>query len=229
MAQNPEFRISPLGDSAVVLSLQACIDPDINARIHAMAAWLRKSDAPITDLVPAYHTLTVFYDPLRTDFEAIGALVGTAGMQTLDNATPTRRMQLPVCYHPDLAPDLQELADYCRLTPDEVIALHTGADYRVYFLGFKPGFAYLGGLDARLRMPRKATPRISVAAGAVGIGAEQTGVYPCATPGGWQLIGRCPVSLFDPAQSPPCLLQAGDTVRFRAIDYREYLALGGEP
>ena len=229
MAENPEFRISALGDAAAVLSLQARIDPDINARIHGIAAWLSNSDAPITDLVPAYHTLSVFYDPMRIDFAAISALIKSAARQAPYGVTAMRRIELPVCYDPVLAPDLPELAEYCRLTPDEVIALHTGADYRVYFLGFKPGFAYLGGLRARLQMPRKATPRLSVPAGAVGIGGEQTGIYPSASPGGWQIIGRCPIKLFDATRSPPSYLQAGDHARFQAIPYTEYLAMGGTP
>jgi len=227
MANNSSLRISPLGDSAIVLSLPARIDPDINARLHAMAAWLRQSNAPITDLVPAYHTLTVFYDACATDFETMRELLTKAESASANASFAAREIELPVCYDLSLAPDLPELAAYCRLSIDDVITIHCNANYRVYFLGFKPGFAYLGGLDARLNMPRKATPRLSVPAGAVGIGGEQTAVYPCTTPGGWQIIGRCPTALFDMNRSPPSLLQAGDIVRFRAISLEDFHDLGG--
>jgi KipI family sensor histidine kinase inhibitor len=227
MASNSTWQFSPLGDSAIVLSLPARIDPDINARLHAMADWLRQSNAPITDLVPAYHTLTVFYDACATDFEAMRELLAKAESASANASFATREIELPVCYDLSMAPDLPELAAYCRLSIADVIAIHSIANYRVYFLGFKPGFAYLGGLDARLNMPRKATPRLSVPAGAVGIGGEQTAVYPCMTPGGWQIIGRCPTALFDITRSPPSLMQAGDNVRFRAISLDDFHAMGG--
>jgi KipI family sensor histidine kinase inhibitor len=127
-----------------------------------------------------------------------------------------------------VAPDIEWLAEQAKLRVDDVVALHSQAVYRVYFLGFKPGFAYLGGLNPRLHTPRKDTPRLAVPAGSVGIGGAQTGVYPQSTPGGWQLIGRTATALFNPDQDPPCLLQPGDQLRFKPISLDEFLQQGGQ-
>jgi len=123
-------------------------------------------------------------------------------------------VEIPVIYGNDAGPDLQVVADHAGLTPQQVVELHSSIDYVVYFIGFQPGFPYLGGLDDRLHTPRRAEPRLSVPAGSVGIGGSQTGIYPLATPGGWQLLGRTPVALFNPRQQPPTLLRPGDSVRF---------------
>lgn len=142
----------------------------------------------------------------------------------------SRLVKLPVCYGGEWGPDLEEVSRHCRLAPEEVIALHSGADYTIYMIGFAPGFPYMGGLPERLATPRRETPRVRVAAGSVGIGGGQTGVYPLETPGGWQLIGRTPLSLFRPDREPPVLLAAGDRVRFVPVSeecFRE-LEEGGE-
>jgi inhibitor of KinA len=131
-------------------------------------------------------------------------------------------MTLPVCYGGAFGPDLLDLARHCGLGPEEVVARHTGACYQVYLLGFAPGFPYLGGLDPALAAPRRATPRILVARGSVGIAGLQTGVYPLDTPGGWQIIGRTPLALFDAGRAEPCLLRPGDRLRFTAIDAAGY-------
>jgi inhibitor of KinA len=181
----------------------------------------------IIETVPAYHTLTVFYDPCVYWFDELKSLLADIDFSDSAMEQEARAVVIPVCYDLSLAPDLPLLAEHCGISIDDVIALHTSASYRVFFLGFKPGFAYLGGLDARLHMPRKASPRALVPAGAVAIGGEQTGVYPQASPGGWQIIGRTPSRLFDVSKEPPCLLQAGDQVNFRAISLQEFLAQGG--
>jgi inhibitor of KinA len=145
----------------------------------------------------------------------------------LDAAPPTddRIVELPVCYCGELAPDLEEVARHANLSSGEVVTLHTATLYTVQMIGFTPGFPYLAGLDARLAVPRRAEPRLRVPAGSVGIGGEQTGVYPMATPGGWNLIGATPLSLFDPAREPAALLRIGDRVRFIAISRGEYDAM----
>ena len=226
----PEFSLSPLGDSALVLAFAPRIDPDINNRVHAIAsALLAALGSDRSECVPAYHTLTVHFDPMLDDFETLSVLI--AGMpEEIGHAARTgRQISLPVCYDMRLAPDLTIVAEHAGLSMDEVVRLHCMAEYRVYFLGFKPGFAYLGGLPEALHMPRRASPRLSVPPGAVGIGGAQTGIYPSASPGGWQLIGRTPWTLFDMQKSPPSLLQPGDNLKIEAITFAEFIALGGVP
>lgn len=145
-------------------------------------------------------------------------------LQGLQSVAPkqTRTVTIPVCYGGEFGSDLEYVASVHALTPDEVIAIHTAGEYLVHMLGFAPGFPYLGGLSARIATPRRATPRLRVEAGTVGIGGEQTGIYPLATPGGWQCIGRTPIALFRPDDNPPSLLTAGDRVRFTPISIQEY-------
>jgi inhibitor of KinA len=137
-------------------------------------------------------------------------------------------VELPVCYGGEFGPDLGEVAGHCGLSEPEVIARHSGAEYRVYMLGFAPGFAYLGGLDPAIAAPRRQTPRLKVPAGSVGIAGLQTGIYPLETPGGWQIIGRSPQRLFRPGQEEPCLLKPGDRLRFVPIDLAAYRAISEE-
>jgi KipI family sensor histidine kinase inhibitor len=222
-------RVEPLGEAAVLLSFGEGIDPRLNDRVHAMAARIRAAGLPgILEVVPAYATLAVHFDPLRWDGAALGAqLCALAGGS---RPAPGRRVEIPVLYGGAAGPDLEALAAHCRLTPEEVVARHAAAEYRVFLLGFVPGFPYLGGLDPALAAPRRATPRQRVARGSVGIAGAQTGIYPLDTPGGWQLIGRTPLALFDPLAPEPCLLRPGDRLRFRAISAETYAALaGGRP
>lgn len=222
--------IQPLGDCALLVSFAARIDPDVNRCVHALRHWLLQNLAPdILEAVPAYHSLAVYYSPMHTSFEALSQAIRGSGFSASLQQKATHSIELPVCYDPRVAPDIEWLAGQAKLGIDEVVSLHSEAVYRVYFLGFKPGFAYLGGLHPRLHTPRKDTPRLAVPAGSVGIGGAQTGVYPQSTPGGWQLIGRTATQLFNPEQDPPCLLQPGDQLRFKPISWDEYLLLGGEP
>jgi len=229
MPPKPEYTLTALGDSAVLLSFEARIDPQINQRVHALANALHQSETKGLECVPGYHTLTVHFDPMQYDLPALSDLIEAQQNTVTEAPEIPREIHLPVCYDARVAPDLAEWAAHCGLSTDAVIALHCAPEYRVYFLGFKPGFAYLGGLSESLHMPRKQTPRLSVPAGSVGIGGAQTGIYPGAAPGGWQLIGRCPEPLFDVMQSPPSRLQPGDRLRFRSISYSQYLDSGGTP
>ena len=223
--------IAPLGDSALQITLGDRLDPLTNARVHGLAERIRTAEVPdLTDLVPAYVTLTVHYHPLRWRFDALARTL--AALIDAGDHLETRHgteVVLPVCYGGRFGPDLEVVAAHAGLSPEAVIQCHSAAIYRVYFLGFTPGFAYLGGLDPVLAMPRRSTPRTMVAAGSVGIGGAQTGVYPLATPGGWQIIGRTPLVLFDPARSPPCLLAPGDLLRFRPIDAATFDTLAQRP
>lgn len=227
----PAPLIAPLGDSALQITLGDQLDPLTNARVHGLAGRIRAAELPdLTDLVPAYVTLTVHYHPLRWRFDALARTLATL-IDAGDRLEPRRGTEvvLPVCYGGRFGPDLDVVAAHAGLPPEAVIQRHSAAIYRVYFLGFTPGFAYLGGLDPVLAMPRRSTPRAMVAAGSVGIAGLQTGVYPHATPGGWQLIGRTPLRLFDPHRTPPCLLAPGDTLRFSAIDAAAFDALAHLP
>jgi KipI family sensor histidine kinase inhibitor len=222
-------RLSALGDSGLLLTFGEGIDPALNQRVHQFAALARAAGLPgLLDLVPAYGTLAVHFEPRLWTWEALGADL-CARVPLAGTGTPApREVVLPVCYGGEFGPDLADLARHCGLTPEAVVARHTGAEYQVYFLGFAPGFPYLGGLDPALAAPRRATPRDRVPAGSVGIAGLQTGVYPLATPGGWQLLGRTPLPLFDPSGEEPCWLRPGDRLRFEAIGEDRFRALAGD-
>jgi inhibitor of KinA len=181
--------------------------------------------AGITDVVPAYNSVTAFYDPAKfhdSPGDAYGAVCRfiescAAGVAGAAPGPPPRLVEIPVCYGGEFGPDLGAVAQHCGLGADEVVGLHSGADYLVHAIGFTPGFPYLGGLPEALRTPRRDTPRGHVPAGSVAIGGQQTGVYPVDSPGGWQIIGRTPTALFRPRMNPAALLRLGDRVRFKVI------------
>jgi inhibitor of KinA len=227
----PTPRLYPMGDQALIAEFGDRIDPALSARIAFLAHRLRESlPFGVLDIVPAYATLALHYDPAAvgsgtSPYEALAETIGAwLKTQTTEAPAAGRVVEIPVCYGGAFGEDLESLARSRSLSADDVIAIHSGADYHVHMLGFVPGFAYLGGLDARLATPRRDTPRPHVPAGSVGIGGAQTGVYPLDTPGGWQIIGRTPLQLFRPDASPPCLLDAGDTVRFVPISVPEFEA-----
>ncbi len=216
-----------LGESMLVPRFGVAIDADLNARVHAAAATLRRAALPgIHDLVPAYASLAVAFDmatwergdtpPWRALAARIDAELAEAGEASSSDSRTC--VEIPVCYGGAHGADLDAVAAHAGLTPDEVIARHCAVEYRVAMLGFAPGFAYLLGLDPALHMPRHAEPRLRVPAGSVAIGGAQTGIYPRELPGGWQLLGRTPLALFDARATCPTLLAPGDRVRFVAID-----------
>ena len=228
----PTPRLFPMGDQALVVEFGDRIDSTLSLHIASLAAQLRESRLPgVTDIVPAYTTLALHYDPAAlgggtSPYEALAeALSAWLNDPSAGEQATGRTVEIPVCYGGAYGEDLETLAHARGLSVDEAIALHSATTYHVHMLGFVPGFAYLGGLDARLAMPRRDSPRPRVPAGSVGIGGEQTGVYPLETPGGWQIIGRTPLQLFQPQVMPPCLLSAGDTVRFVPIPERQFLSL----
>ncbi len=183
----------------------------------------------LVDLVPSYASVLILYNPLRTDHLSIVRRVRKA-LNNLHTQPPLagRTVVLPVYYGSEAGADLEALAARAALSVDEVINLHSGTEYRVYAIGFAPGFAYLGQVDERIAAPRLATPRARVPGGSVAIADRQTAVYPSDSPGGWNLIGRCPVPMFDPGAHPPMPVSVGDRVRFEPVSRERFLTLGGE-
>ncbi len=220
------MTLLPLGDSAVTVVFGALNDEGMAARVRAFAAEIRRHPPHgVIDVVPAFASVTVFYDIARIiDFGRLCADLEAAGerAEAAVITGTTRHIEIPVAYGGEFGPDLETVATQTGLRAAEITALHAGAEYLVHAIGFAPGFPYLGGLPARLTVPRRTTPRPRVPAGSVGIGGAQTGIYSIETPGGWNLIGRTPLRLFDPARADPALLHPGDHVRFRAIAPEEF-------
>ncbi len=222
-----------LGESTLLLRFDQCIDRSINARVHAAAAAIDAARVRgVLELIPAYATLAIRYDPAQwLDHELpdrhpwrglAAALEAVVERATATTANAPRLIEVPVCYGGAYGEDLAIVAEHTGLSQDDVVALHCAPTYQVAMLGFAPGFAYLLGLDARLQVPRRAQPRVRVPLGSVAIGGAQTGIYPRELPGGWQLLGRTPVALFDARRARPALLAPGDHVRFRAIPAEQF-------
>jgi inhibitor of KinA len=219
-----DYRIVAAGDSAIVVEFEERIDAGVNARTIAFADAIQAANlAGVRDVVPGYRSTAIYFDPLRTDSAALMTCVEREAVRPAPTlAAAAVPVRIPVCYGGDLGPDLPGVAAFAKADERDVVRLHADVIYRVFMLGFVPGFAYLGTVDDRIAMPRRSTPRVRVPSGSVGIGGVQTGVYPAGTPGGWQLIGRTPVKPFDPARDPPFLMKAGDAVQFYPIERREY-------
>lgn len=212
-------RIVPSGDSMLLVEFEEEISPLTSALVLALDRQIgRQGPSGIIECVPSYRSLAVFYDPLKLSPSRLERWI-------LDQANTSpklpeqvpRKVEIPVVYGGTMGPDLETVAKEHNLTGSEVVSIHTDPEYRVYLIGFSPGFPYLGGLSKRLFTPRRKTPRRLVPAGSVGIGGEQTGIYTNDTPGGWQIIGRTPLRLFNLRNSPACLLEPGDLVTFRSI------------
>ena len=217
------IRFLPCGDSAVTVEFGNRIDDQLNGAVHAFASAVEALGHPaIREVVPTYRSATVHYLPHLLEYAALVQLLRPL-TETQGGAGPFGApVEIPVLYGGPWGPDLEEVAAHCGMTPEQVIAAHSAPCYRIYMLGFTPGFPYLGGMDPRLATPRRKEPRICIPAGSVGIAGSQTGVYPIESPGGWQLIGRTPLRLFDLGSDPPILLQAGRSIRFVPIDEPTY-------
>jgi KipI family sensor histidine kinase inhibitor len=213
-------RLVRAGDAALVVELEPRVDPDVNARAIAIAEEVAAHPvAGIRDVVTTYRSAAVHFDPLATDAPELAArLEAIAASATGDRVDAGPLIDVPVRYGGEDGPDLADVARIARVDPLEVVAMHASEIYRVYMLGFVPGFAYMGSVIDRIAVPRRPTPRVSVPAGSVGIAGPQTGIYPLPTPGGWRLIGRTGLRPFDPARAAPFLLKPGDRVRFAATD-----------
>jgi len=214
------MRIQFVSDTLLLVELGQAIDPDVNERVVQLAARLQHRVGPgVRDVVPSYCSVGIHIDPLLVDLPLLEALIEREAAAVADVGAPLSRMpiEIPVHYGGDAGPDLEGVAAWAGLPVDEVVRRHTARVHRVYMLGFVPGFAYMGGVDPAIAAPRHRVPREKVMAGSVGIAGEQTGVYPTATPGGWQIIGRTELVIFESSREPACLLGPGDLVRFVAV------------
>lgn len=217
--------IRPFGEAAFLIELGE------TARVHAVAEALQRRPRPgLRECVPGLETLLVEFDPLQIDPAAVEAAIREAVEAEAGTRTGTgRHRSIPVVYGGEFGPDLGEVARHVGSTPTEVIERHATSRLTVRICGFAPGFAYLGDLPPELDVPRLATPRTRTPAGAVGIAGSQTGIYPAELPGGWRIIGRSPITVFDAERQPPAYLAPGDSVQFRPIDATEWEAYRGAP
>lgn len=210
------MRIFPLGDSALTIEFGNEISLDLNANAIALARRLLEQPfAGIIEVVPAYASVTAFFDPATTNYSKVESSIRSAleGVESVEAGT-TPLIEIPMHITPEASPDLNRIARFGNVSEDEVLELFLSQTYRVYMLGFLPGFAYMGEVDDLIAAPRLETPRTKVAAGSIGIAGKQTGIYPLESPGGWNIIGRTDLRMFDPTAKRPCLLKPGDEVRF---------------
>jgi inhibitor of KinA len=215
------------GDMAVVVEAGNAISPEINRKVRNLTLALqREGVAGVTEIVPTYRSLLVYYDPLRLPLEALQERIRDLENRLDETALPSPRLaEIPTVYGGEFGPDLDHVAEHGGLTTSEVVEIHAATDYLIYMMGFTPGFLYLGGMSPRIATPRLQTPRTLIPAGSVGIAQEQTGIYPVESPGGWQLIGRTPVRIFNPQENPPVIVEAGDYIRFVPIPENGYRAV----
>jgi len=217
--------ISPVGDRAISIDFGQVIDPTINRHIRQTIERIKELQLEgIIELVPTYCALLVEYDAMLYSYSEICNIIEPTleeGMANTTNELVTV-VEVPTVYGGEFGPDLSFVASHNHLSEDEVISIHSGTDYLVYMLGFIPGFTYLGGMDSRIATPRLSSPRTLIPAGSVGIAGEQTGTYPSDSPGGWQIIGRTPVTMYDMSKAQAALLKAGDYVRYVPIDESEF-------
>jgi len=214
----------PYGNRAILIEWPVKIDENILKDIISFKNKIKNNNIKvIVDIINTYNSLTIIYnDTIENIYDEISKLKSIKEQKILATSEQNNLWNIPVCYDGHFGIDLQEISETKKLTIDEIIDLHTSAIYTVYFIGFLPGFLYLGGMDKRLHFPRKASPRLNVAKGSVGIGGSQTGIYPSQSAGGWNIIGNSPISFFNVTSDNPCFAKAGDKIKFSPIDYHEY-------
>jgi len=221
---NPQYRV--MGDRALLVELGDGIEVEVNSRVRELFVSIKTDPLEgVLETIPSYRSLLLIFDPLKTTLSLLQNRIQQL-LQTLDPSQlpDPRKIEIPVVYGSEYGPDLEWVAGYHGITPDEVIRLHTEHTYHVYMIGFMPGFPYMGELPKTLITPRRETPRTVVPRGSVALAQGQTGIYSTQSPGGWQIIGRTPLMLFDPGKWPPALLEMGDRVKFFAIDEEEMVS-----
>jgi len=226
--EKPVFRMA--GDRGLLVEFGGSIDPEINQKVRAMSLALEQAMPDgVEEVIPTYRSLLIVYDPEKTRPVQLEKVIENTEQRLGDiQIPPPKVVEIPVCYGDEFGPDIEHVAKIHDLTVEDVIRLHSEPEYRIYMVGFTPGFPFLGGLSEKLHTPRLESPRTKVPRGSVGIANNQTGVYPIASPGGWQLIGRTPLKLFAPERENPILYQAGDFLRFKPISISEYRRLEEE-
>lgn len=222
MYDTPRFLLA--GDRGLLVEFGAAINPEINQKVRQIFLSLEKMPVNgVTEIIPTYRSILIFYDPFRIDPERLKkAILDCESKLDSWNVPPPETVEIPVAYGEDFGPDLEFVAQHNNLTPEEVIRLHTSGTYLIYMIGFTPGFPFLGGLSEKLFTPRLENPRQLVPVGSVGIANNQTGIYPIDSPGGWRLIGKTPIKLYDPTSSSPILLKAGNYLKFTRISRKEF-------
>lgn len=224
------MRIHVAGENSLIIYFSDKTSPEVAAKVQTAFDAIRQAMGDLLiDAIPSYASLLVLFDALQTDHIAVRKRIRQALEATAEqNLQAGKLVELPVYYGEECGPDLQRISELSQLSIDEIINIHQAMEYRVYAIGFAPGFAYLGEVDSRIATPRLSTPRKQVAKGSVAIADQQTAVYPSASPGGWNIIGRCPTSMFDKTQTPTMPVVVGDRVRFYAVDRDSFLEMGGE-
>lgn len=227
ISNSEQIRFLACGDSAITVEFSKEMNEETNRKIRFLAAKLNsKSIRGIRESVPTFCSITVYFDPFVISAGKIKRKILKIIKSYQEGSAEKKRVFLiPVCYDGEYAPDMKDVCAFTGLSERQVVDIHTSCDYLIYMLGFLPGFPYLGGMDKRIEVPRLDTPRTAIPAGAVGIGGKQTGVYPLASPGGWRLIGRTPVKVYDPERTEPIVYRAGDYIRFYPITADEFVRI----
>ncbi|MBW1973910.1 MAG: 5-oxoprolinase subunit PxpB [Deltaproteobacteria bacterium] len=219
-----EARYLIAGDKGLLVEYGDKIDPEINAKVRAISLSIEKADIDgVEEVIPTYRSILITYNPTKISFKDLKENIKNMekNLSKIELPAP-RTIEIPVVYGGEYGPDIEFVAKHNGLTVEEVIDIHSKGKYLIYMIGFTPGFPFLGGLSEKLFTPRLETPRVKVPAGSVGIANNQTGIYPIDSPGGWRIIGRTPIKLYDPSKDPPVILSPGDFIRFVPIDEEEY-------
>ena len=227
LLKKPLFRIA--GDRGLLVEYGDVIDPIINQKVRAMAMVMEKESIKgVIETIPTYRSLLIIYDPTTTNPTKLEKeIIALEKRLSQIKIPPSETVEIPVCYGGEFGPDIQFVAKHNSITEDEVVRLHSTAEYTIYMIGFTPGFPFLGGLPKELHTPRLETPRSFVPERSVGIANNQTGIYPLSSPGGWQLIGKTPLKLFSPEHADPFIYKVGDRIKFKPISIEDYERLAG--